>query len=126
MFVERNKNPLKKRVGDCVIRAISTVMDDSWDRTYLGIVAEGYALKDMPSANYVWGSYLSKHGFYRNVISNTCPSCYSVRDFCDEHKKGRYVLATGTHAIAVIDGNFIDTWDSGDEVPLFYWKRSEV
>ena len=126
MFIEKNKNPHRKRVGDCVIRAISTVLDEPWDSVYLGIMAEGYALKDMPSSNYVWSSYLQKRGFYRNSIPNTCPNCYSVKDFCHDHPRGRYVLATGTHVIAVIDGNYIDTWDSGDEVPVYYLKRSEI
>jgi hypothetical protein len=33
------------------------------------------------------------------------------------------MLATGTHVVAVIDGNYYDTWDSGDEVPIALWKK---
>ena len=126
MFIEKNRNPLKKRVGDCVVRALSSVLDEDWDKVYLGIMAEGYAAKDIPTADYVWGNYLRSKGYYRMAIPNTCPNCYSVRDFCKEHPRGRYVLGTGTHAVAVIDGNYIDTWDSGDQVPTYYWKRSEI
>ena len=122
-YIEKNVNPLNKRVGDCVIRAISTVMGTDWDRTYIDLVLEGFALKDMPAANYVWGSYLTKQGFIRKVIPNECPNCYTVKDFCEDHPHGKYILATGTHVIAVIDGAYIDTWDSGDEVPVYYWER---
>lgn len=118
-----NMNPQGKRVGDCVIRAISTVTERDWDAVYLDLVTKGFALKDMPSANYVWGACLRDQGFSRGVIPNACPHCYTVRHFCDDHPEGRYVLATGSHAIAVIDGDYIDTWDSGDEVPVYYWER---
>jgi len=43
--------------------------------------------------------------------------------FCEDHPYGTYIVGTGTHAIACIDGNYYDTWDSGDESPLFYWKK---
>lgn len=122
-YIQKNVNPSGKRVGDCVIRAISTIMDTDWERTYTDLMLEGYALKDMPSANYVWGSYLTKQGYIRQVIPNSCPNCYTVKDFCRDHPNGRYILATGSHVIAVIDGAYIDTWDSGDEIPVYYWER---
>jgi hypothetical protein len=125
MFIETNRNPMKKRVGDCVIRALSAVMNEPWDRVYIDVMLEGFSLKDMPSANYVWGAYLKRNGYIRETIPNTCPKCYSVKDFCKDHPEGRYILGTGQHAIAVIDGDYLDTWDSGDEVPVFYWKKGD-
>lgn len=126
MYIKRNPNPLKKNVGDCVVRALSTVLGEDWDTVYLGIMAEGYAAKDIPTADYVWGNYLKKNGYYRSVIPNTCPNCYTVRDFCEDHPRGKYVLGTGAHAVAVVSGNYIDTWDSGDQVPVYYWKESDI
>ena len=82
-------------------------------------------LNDMPSANYVWSSYLQSKGFERTVIPNTCPSCYTVKDFCIDYPKGLYMLAIGNHVVAVEDGNYYDTWDSGDEIPMFYWQKKE-
>ena len=118
-----NPNPLSKSVGDCVIRAISKIMDWSWEETYLELCIEGYIQKDLPDANQVWDSYLRKHGFVRKVIPNTCPDCYTVEDFCHEHPRGEYILATGSHAVAVIDGTYHDGWNSGNEVPIFYYER---
>lgn len=126
MYKYFNKNPISKRVGDCVIRAISTVMNKRWEDVYNDICDLGFEMKDMPSSNTVWGEYLKQNGYYRNIVPNTCPSCYTVRDFCRDHKNGRYILATGTHVIAVIDGDYYDTWDSGNENPVYYWKKNEV
>jgi len=33
-FVFYNPNPLKKHVGDCVIRAISKATGQTWEKTY--------------------------------------------------------------------------------------------
>ena len=80
---------------------------------------------DMPSANAVWGSYLRKKGFVREIIPNTCPDCYTVEDFCRDNPKGTYILALSGHVVAVIDGKYYDTWDSGDEIPIYYWYRKD-
>lgn len=122
-YVQWNTNPYGKRVGDCVIRAISTVLNEKWDTVYDGLCKEGKSVKDMPSSNAVWGNYLKSRGFYRYAIPNTCPDCYSIKDFCEDHPIGRYVLCTGSHAVASIDGFYFDTWDSGDELPIYYWKE---
>lgn len=123
-FIETNNNPLKRTVGDCVVRAISLATGKDWDTTYIGVITQGFALKDMPSSNNVWGWYLFKNGFDRFTIPNTCPECYTVKDFCEDHPKGIFVLATGSHVVPVIDGNYYDTWDSGEENPVYYWERS--
>ena len=47
----------------------------------------------------------------------------TVREFAKDHPEGKYILGTGTHAVAVIDGDYIDTWDSGDEVPIYYFQE---
>lgn len=47
-----------------------------------------------------------------------------------EHPNGRYILfiphsdreGVG-HVVVVDNGNYIDTWDSGNCVPLVYWKE---
>ena len=106
-----------------MIRAICAATGQDWDTVYTGVVFAGYAAKDMPSSNAVWGDYLRSLGFVRRIIPNTCPSCYTVGDFADDHPEGRYVLGTGTHAVAVVDGAILDSWDSRYEVPDYYFTE---
>ncbi len=123
MYNEINPNPHKKLVGDCVIRAISQATNKSWGETFLCLCIQGYMMSDLPSSNHVWGTYLKGQGFAREVISDECPDCYTVKDFCRDHPSGIYVLGTGTHAVAVIDGKYCDAWDSGNEQPIYYYTR---
>lgn len=125
MYVFINENPKNKFVGDCAIRAISTAMRCGWFDTYLGVAIKGYTLCDMPSANRVWGDYLKDRGFKRHELTENCPECYTVKDFCTEHKRGTYILALSGHVIAVINGDYYDTWDSGNENPIYFWEREE-
>lgn len=123
MYVHINPNPYGNYVDDCVIRAISIVTDRSWDYTYVHVCLQGYIMKNMPSVGSVWGAYLSSIGFTHDQIHIDCSNCYTVRDFCYDNPEGIYILVTGSHVIAVISGDYYDTWDSGDEMPLSAWRR---
>ena len=123
MYQYKNVNPKGHYVGDCVIRAIAEALEEPWEKVYTELAVQGFIMADMPSSNHVWGAYLSSRGFERDIIPNTCPDCYTVKDFTRDNPKGVFILATGTHVIAVKDGNYIDTWDSGDELPVYFWRE---
>ena len=118
-----NPNPHGALIGDCVVRAISIATNRTWDETYNLLTEYGFRLKNLPNANEVWSEVLKNDGYTRHVIPDTCPTCYTVRAFCRDHPKGTFILATGSHVVAVIDGDYYDTWDSGDEIPIMYWSE---
>lgn len=123
MFVRFNANPVNKNTGDCTVRAISVLMNQSWRDTHADLSMTSYYLSDMPSSNASWGEYLILNGYRRYVIPDTCPACYTIKEFCMDHPKGRFLVATGSHVVAVIDGDYYDTWDSGWEVPIYYYEK---
>lgn len=125
MYRKYNANPVARRGDDCTVRAISTVLMKSWEDVYVDLCLYGLRNYDMPSANHVWGAYLTDKGYKRHIIPNTCPHCYTVEHFTKDHPKGSYILALNGHVVAVKDGNFYDSWDSGDEIPLYYWEKED-
>ena len=121
-----NPNPYRKSVGDCAVRAISKAMEQDWDTTYVGICLEGFCRGDMPDGDSVWGPYLREHGFTRNLMSDECPDGYTVADFAADHPNGTYILSMpGRHVLCVQNGHWYDSWDSGGEVPVYYWMKKE-
>ena len=126
MYSYFNPNPIKNnRVGDCVVRAISKALNQSWEDTYVDLTIQGYLMGDLLSSNAVWGAYLKSKGFTRDIISNDCPECYTIEDFCNEHPKGTFIIGTGTHAVCVEDDCVFDTWNSSGETPIYFYKKGE-
>lgn len=122
-YIQCNVNPLHHRVGDCAIRAISKALNQDWDTTFIGVSAIGFERKDMPSGNVIWGEYLKNKGFTRHIIPMEYGHDYTVKDFADDHPKGTYILALDGHVVCVKCGNYIDSWDSGHCIPLYYWAK---
>ena len=120
-----NPNPRGNRVGDCVVRALSKATDKSWEEIYIELCLLGYIVGDLPSSNKVWDTYLITQGFTRHIVSAECLDCYAINDFCEEYPRGIYVIGTGTHAVCVIDGTIYDTWQSGDETPIYFYRKGE-
>lgn len=120
-----NPNPVNRVVGDCAVRAVAAALGVDWETAYTMITANGYQMADMPSSNAVWGAVLRQNGFYRAVIPDTCPDCYTAADFTRDHPRGTFVLGFGNHVATVIDGDIYDSWDSSQEIPVYYWYRKD-
>ena len=123
-FQQENPNPQGKNVGDCTVRAICLATDQPWEKIYLDLCIQGYTMSDMPSSNDVWGKYLTDHGWQYKRLQDSCPFCYTIDDFCEDHSRGTFIVGTGTHVVCIKDGSYLDSYDSGEKVPLFYFERS--
>ena len=124
-WVKYNPNPINQRVGDCAVRAIAKAMDQNWETVYAWLTTYGYMCKDMPSANAVWGKCLKRNGFKRYLVDDHGKDYYTVYDFCEDNPKGTFILAMDGHVVCVQDGCYYDTWDSGEEEPIYYWVKGD-
>lgn len=123
MYEYWNINPAGKNVGDCVVRAVSKATGSDWESTYIALCIQGLIDSDMPSSNAVCGNYLQGLGFRRHIVPDTCPDCYTVAQFAEEHPTGVYILALSGHVVCVENGTIYDSWDCENEVVLYYWKE---
>lgn len=122
MWVKANPNPAGQMVPDCVVRAVSIALGIPWLQVYDELYAVGRSVFDMPSSDAVWGRYLYFKGFEPFILPRTCPRCITIKEFCNIFPDGTYIIGTGSHAVAVIDGDYYDSWDSGQEIPSFFWR----
>lgn len=118
-----NPNPKKKNTGDCVYRAVAKVTNDDWNSAFVMVASEAYEMKEDTTSNDVWNEVLYSLGFKKRIAPDTCPTCYTIKQFCEDNPTGTYVVATGSHVVAVIDGDYYDTWDSGEQVVAYYYSK---
>ena len=118
-------NPVRTGAIDCAVRAISKALDMSWEKAYVLLAVNGFLMGNDPAADEIWGSVLRQHGFRRYMVPNTCPDCYSVDEFCEEHPYGIYVVKSENHVATVIDGVLYDSWPSQDKTVIYYWTLEE-
>jgi len=123
MYVYYNPNPERRVTNDCVIRAVAKMMDMDWLQAHAEISEESRRRFDTMDANHVWIGWFVDHGFRLYPMPNKCPECYTVRDFSRDHPWGDFILGNGRHVVAVIDGDWYDSFDSGDMVPSFCMRR---
>lgn len=123
MYVYYNPNPRGKTVGDCAIRAVAKATGQTWTQAYMALYVMGMQLGDLANSDAVWTAYLRSRGFVKGVIPDTCPDCYTIGDFARDNPTGTFVLGTGTHAVAVIDGDIYDAWNSENETPIFFMRK---
>ena len=125
MFIEYNANPRGINTGDCVIRAICKAFDTDWEKVYMALTVKGLEKAMWGDTNAVWEKYLRENGFEQQVLPDTCPDCYTIADFADDHRTGTFIVATGSHVVTVQDGNYFDSWDSGNLIPSYYFELKE-
>ena len=124
-YIYYNPNPSGRSVGDCSVRAVAKALDIDWEEAYSLITANGFLMNDMPSSNSVWQSTLKQRGFVRELLPDSCPDCYTAKEFCLDHPKGVYVLGFSGHVATSVDGNLYDSWDSSEEIVTYILHRKE-
>ncbi len=117
-----NPNPLGIDTGDCVPRALSIVLNCSWDEAFAKLCVYAFMYKRMPSKNFIHDSLLKDMGFERFTA---CSGCFTVKSFSEQYNKGTYLLGTGDHVVGVISGNYYDSWDSGSQEIIWIYERKD-
>lgn len=123
MFVKYQPNPRNRKTDDCVIRALTKALGVDWDTASIYAIVQQIRDSDIYVKNYVWGNLLLRNGFTKHHLPDSCPDCYSIKDFCEDHKMGMYVLGTGDHVVTVVDGDYYDSFDSGEMIPIVYYRK---
>lgn len=125
-YYQPNKKDLKDKYGDCVIRALTKVMNKEWLEVFDEIHPISREMQVPFNCKPCYEEYLKQNGFEYTGISNKKGSKRpTVEGFALAHKKGTYYLNVANHCVAVVDGKYYDTWDSGTCCLYGYWTAKE-
>lgn len=128
-YFQPNKKDLKDKVGDCQVRAFCKALNLSWVEAFdltIPICRElqTYTIFDCDLAKTK--EAMERLGFTYTGISNKKGSTRpTVEKFAKEHPNGTYIVSLSHHVVAVVDGTFYDTWDSGEKCLYGYYTKRE-
>lgn len=136
-FYFYNANPHNKFVGDCVIRAICTALEQSWEQTVRELTEIGIKYGYLVDEPKCYGRYLESKGWVKckqpRKKDNTK---YTGREFCEKLQEwssdiptsvdGRYIAHIGGHhMVAIVNGRVFDTWNSTGGCIGNYWVKTQ-
>ena len=125
-YYQPNDKDLKDRTGDCVIRALTKVMNKTWVEIYDELVPIGRRVQAFGNDQITYTTYLKENGFEYQGISNKKGSKRpTIKEFANKNREGTYFCKAANHVVAVVDGIYYDTWDSGRKPMYGYWKKMQ-
>ncbi len=126
-YYQPNKKDLKDKYGDCVIRALTKVLEMDWLEVFDDIHPISRELQVPFNCKPCYEAYLESKGFKYTGISNKKGSKRpTVQSFTKDHKEGTYLVIVANHVVAVSEGYFWDTWDSGEKSMYGYWEKESL
>ena len=119
MFKYYNPHPKGLSTDDCVKRSIVAVTGLDYSRVQREL-NEYKAVTGARSFNSTKNLRYAQDVLKAEKIS--FQSKLTVRDFCEKHPHGRYILDMDGHWSACVDGHIYDTWDCSSETVNFAYK----
>lgn len=126
-YYQPNKLDLKDKYGDCTVRALSKALDVTWIEAFDIMIP--YCRKYQIPNIFFTSLNLEKQimqdlGFIYYGISNKRGSHRpTIEEFAKSHKEGVYIANVANHEVAIVDGIYYDTWDSGHKSMYGYYKK---
>lgn len=123
-----NANSHNHKVGDCVIRAICTILGNTWEESYDDLTKLGRKYGRMPNDRNIIDKYLSSMGYVkqkepRDIFNKKIRMC----DFLAENPNFTAVVNLGnSHVAAVKNGKVWDIWNSSEEIIHTYYTKKDA
>ena len=117
VYFQPNEKDIKDKVGDCQIRAFCKVLGITWLEAFdmtIPICRELQTYTIFDCDHKKTKAAMERLGFKYTGISNKKGSVRpTVDEFAKSHPSGRYIVSVAHHVVAIVDGKYYDTWDSG-------------
>ena len=124
-FINYNANPKRRKTTDCVIRALSTALNNSWEDTYRSLVDFSIKQGLMVNDKRAYTNYLKAKGYEMLKMPRRNDNTrYTVKEFIDELAEANtiYIISVANHLTVVKDRVLLDTWNCSRKSVGNYWK----
>ena len=115
-----NPNPKSRNIGDCTLRAYCAAFDIDWNKAF--DIASKISKENSSMIQYMFPKIMEEHfGCEKDPEYNKegrkaqTKDRITVNAFAMTHPYGTYVLGVRQHAVTVKNGEYWDSWDSGDK-----------
>ena len=129
-FHFHNANPKGKNANDCVARAISVALSQSWEQTLREMTELGIKLGLVFNEDKLIDQYLKQKGWDKYPEPrNLSNKKISVAQFLTykENQKGVIIAKAGSHHVTlIVDGVVWDTWDCTRQTMHRYFKNPKA
>ena len=123
-YIKSNPHPTGKKIGDCVVRALSMATNRKWIDTYNDLCFLGREIKDMPNSKRVYSEYLDRMGWTKNKMpKHPNGRRMKLSEFADQNPQLTFVASVVNHLTLVEQGTLLDTWDCGHKCIGNYWTK---
>ena len=123
-YYQPNEKDIKDEYGDCVIRALTKVLEKAWLDVFDELVPIAREIQTTINNKPVYEECLRREGFTYIGVSNKKGSKRpTIEEFAKQHKTGTYFCSVANHVVAVVDGCYYDTWNSGYKSMYGYWEK---
>lgn len=134
-----NPNPEQKNTGDCSIRSYCGAFGLTWDAAYDIASKIAKSMSELPDSNRVCDAIITQH-FGMHVMEEEVKNEHhedlvdndekpkkqkktkkkkvakmTINEFAMTHPFGTYIVVSPHHQTAVVNGEYLDSWDSGDK-----------
>lgn len=127
VYYQPNKKDVGDEYGDCQIRAVSKALGCTWIEAFdmvIPICREEQTMMIFDAPVPVRARMLDKLGFdYHGITNKKGTKRPTVDSFAKDHPEGSFICNVAHHEVAVVDGKYYDTWDSGDCSLYGYFER---
>ena len=116
----------KKKTGDCVIRAIATATNSSWEYVYSKLSELGIEQGLMINDSKNWQKYLENLGYIKQKMPRRSDRTrYTLEEFATElaEENKIYLVKLAGHLTVIKNKKLIDTWNCSYKSVGNYWNN---
>lgn len=122
-FIRYNANPKGWKTGDCVVRAIATATQQTWEKTYEELCTLGKKKCRMPNDTIIYKAYLKDKGFIEEKqLKDKSGNWYDIEKLIDTYPYDILLINCSHHLTVSVRGHLVDTWNCGHKKAGKFWR----